>query len=96
MLLYLQRALHKRSTKSFFAESYPSWVFANLLGATYSWQMPTQVYASASGRKRQDFTSISFTTCLTLGIVFANLPASLFCAGVLTLPLRTSVPFFAL
>lgn len=48
------------------------------------------------GGNGQDFTSISFTTCLTLGTVLANLPASFFSARVFTLPLRTRVPFFAL
>src|SRR5215472_6463824 len=47
------------------------------LGA-HPWQMPTLVYTSAAGVNCQDFTSISFTTCLTLGIVLANLLASLF------------------
>src|SRR5579862_195034 len=43
-----------------------------------------------------DFTAISFTVSFTFGICLASLPASAFCAGVFTLPLRVSVPFFAL
>src|SRR5664279_3688434 len=42
------------------------------------------------------FTSISFTTSLTLGTACAGLFASFRCARVLTLPFRTSAPFLAL
>ena len=40
------------------------------------------------------FTSISFTTCWTLGTFLARCSASFLCAAVLTEPFRTRVPFF--
>src|SRR5207245_1497126 len=45
--------------------------------------------------KAYRFTSISFTTCWTLGTFCAVCSASLRCVGVFTLPFRVITPFFA-